>query len=102
MHRFYESCFGCVSASCERCFECAEARIIKENYVYSLGLYFSRCKEEHKTSKWSQAISKLAEFANAVFGVFSICQPKRYKMDKLWRHAYSNKTKIKETAELQN
>ena len=57
--KFYKGCAVCRESFCpERCFECAEPEITKEDWIHTLGLYFARFKKEHKTSAWSQAILK--------------------------------------------
>jgi len=57
--KFYKGCALCNESSCsERCFECTEPDIIKEDWIHTLGFYFARFKKEHKTSAWSQAILK--------------------------------------------
>ena len=53
---FYKDCYYCNENSIQRCFECSQARIMQEDWIYSLGFYYPRCLKEHETSKWSKAI----------------------------------------------
>ena len=53
---FYKGCFCCEKNSNERCFECSQARIMKEDWICSLGFYYPRCLKEHENSKWSKAV----------------------------------------------
>lgn len=60
MFDFYEGCRLCVLHGrrlCpERCFECSEPQITKQDWIHSLGVYYSRVQVEHWTSRWSRAI----------------------------------------------
>ncbi|MCK4245063.1 MAG: ComF family protein [Candidatus Omnitrophica bacterium] len=57
---FYEGCFLCTfrkeGLSPEKCFECSQPTIIRQDWIYSFGLYFPKFRKEYKSSKWSQAI----------------------------------------------
>jgi len=61
MSGFYERCFICAFDNekiCPgRCFECAEPEILKQEWIYSLGLYFPRFREGYRESRWSRAVA---------------------------------------------
>jgi phosphoribosylpyrophosphate synthetase len=57
---FYQGCQQCVLGRnrlyTERCFDCARPEVIRQGWVHSLGMYYSRVQAEHWTSRWSRAI----------------------------------------------
>lgn len=56
---FYEGCSLCRKRLCpERCFDCSEPTVISQDWIHSLGVYYSRMQAEHWTSRWSRAIIK--------------------------------------------
>lgn len=83
MQKFYEGCAVCAfrqEGCSERCFDCAKPDIKKEGWMHSLGFYFSRSREEHRNSKWSQGIIKAKKRFMPVISSFG--KIAAYYMDK--------------------
>jgi len=57
MQEFYKDCF-CNKSCPERCFDCAQPDIMKNDWIHSLGFYYPKFKKEYRDSKWSQAVIK--------------------------------------------
>ena len=74
MPEFHEGCLVCVSrekGSCpEKCFECAQPDVRREDGIHSLGFYFPRFREGYKSSKWSQAVIKAKKKSLPVISSF--------------------------------
>jgi len=75
MPEFYEGCFLCALAEDllipERCFDCACPEIIRQNWMHSLGWYFTRFQREYQNSKWSRAISLAKRNSFPLISTFS-------------------------------
>jgi len=61
MTGFYEGCCLCSlrrrRLCCpEECWECSSPEIVMQGFIHSLGVYHSRVRAEHWTSRWSRAI----------------------------------------------
>jgi phosphoribosylpyrophosphate synthetase len=68
---FYEGCSACRKRLCpERCFDCSKPEVIRQGWIHSLGVYYSRAQAEHWSSGWSRAIIKAKQGNRSIMNSF--------------------------------
>ena len=76
MTKFYDGCFFCFFEGQkmypEKCFECSCPKVIKQNWLHSLGLYYPRFQKQYQESKWSRAIGLLKKKRRPLIVSFSM------------------------------